>query len=365
MKAGTEKRFSLGLCVVALAFALMGTSASTAGATAPANPIPFTKGTPLLISGGEDGYWADVPNSYDETHNTPTTLLVWLHGCGGFSSGDIYNVSPGGSQDWISVAPLGREEGCWNVGTDQSKVLAAVADVETHFNINPRRVILGGYSSGGDLAYRTAFYHANLFAGVLAVNTTPFRDTGSSQADSIAAASWKFHVVHLAHIQDTTYPIDVVESETDAMISAGFPLARIEREGTHYDAAGVVPGTTADIQTYLLPHIDDGWLSPAVIPNPDPDPDPDPDPGPATTPKVSIKTGPGKKTSSRKATFRFKSSVAGSTFKCRIDGKKFSNCTSPKHYRALRKGHHTFRVEAIADGKTSPVARYSWRVSKS
>ncbi len=64
--------------------------------------------------------------------------------------------------------------------------------MKTHFNIDPRRVILGGYSSGGDIAYRTAFYNANSFAGVLAVNTSPFRDTGSSQQDSLAAAAWKF-----------------------------------------------------------------------------------------------------------------------------------------------------------------------------
>jgi predicted esterase len=147
-------------------------------------------------------------------------------------------------------------------------VLATIADIKTHFNINPRQVILGGYSSGGDLAYRTAFYNANTFAGLLIENSSPFRDTGSSQAASLAAASWKFNVVHLAHLQDTTYPIAGVRTETDAMTAAGFPLTRIEVDGGHYDNPGEienghsVPGTTADLQTYLLPHIDDGWLSP-------------------------------------------------------------------------------------------------------
>jgi predicted esterase len=147
-------------------------------------------------------------------------------------------------------------------------VLAALADVKTHFNINPRRAILGGYDSGGDLAYRTAFYHASSFAGVLAENTSPFRDTGSTQAQSLAAASWKFHVVHLAHLQDGIFPIGGVRNETNAMTAAGFPLTRIEVDGGHYDDPGAtenghaVPGTTADISTYLLSHIDDGWLSP-------------------------------------------------------------------------------------------------------
>lgn len=234
----------------------------------PTNPIPFAKDTPFALASSESNYWVYVPDSYDATHGTPTALFAWLHGCGGSGSGDIYKASPGGSQDWISIAVGGREGQCWDVNADQPKVLAAIADIETHFNIDPRRVILGGYSSGGDLAYRTAFYDAEAFAGLLIENSSPFRDTGSSQAASLAAAAWKFHVVHLAHLQDTTYPIAGVRDETGAMLAAGFPLTRVEVDGGHYDAAGdienghAVPGTNADIATYLLPHIDDGWLSP-------------------------------------------------------------------------------------------------------
>jgi dienelactone hydrolase len=234
----------------------------------PKDPIAFTTGVPFTLNSSESNYWVYVPNSYDATHATPTTLFVWLHGCGGESSGDIYTVSPGGAQDWISIAVGGREGGCWDPNSDQAKVLAAIADMKTHFNVNPRRVILGGYSSGGDLAYRLAFYNAGLFAGILVENTSPFRDTGSSRAASLAAASWKFNVVHLAHLQDTTYPIAGVREETDAMAAAGFPLTRLEVDGGHYDEPGAienghaVPGTNADLATYLLPHIDDGWLSP-------------------------------------------------------------------------------------------------------
>jgi dienelactone hydrolase len=234
----------------------------------PTDPIPFTKDTPFTLNSAATNYWVYVPNAYDATHATPTTLFVWLHGCGGESSGDIYMVDPGGSQDWISIAVGGREGGCWDPDNDQAKVLAAIADMKTHFNINPRRVILGGYSSGGDLAYRTAFYSAKSFAGVLVENSSPFRDTGSGQAASLAASAWKFNVVHLAHVQDATYPIAGVRNETDAMTAAGFPLTRVEVDGGHYDAPGAienghtVPGTVADLVTYLLPHIDDGWLSP-------------------------------------------------------------------------------------------------------
>lgn len=234
----------------------------------PPDPIPFTEDEVFSLEAALSNYWIYVPESYDESHQTPTTLLVWLHGCGGQSEFDIYTVSPGGDQDWISIAVGGREGACWDPAGDGANVKAAISDVKSHFNVDPQRVILGGYSSGGDLAYRTAFYDAGAFAGVLAENTAPFRDTGSSQEASLAAASWKFNVVHLAHLQDDVYPIDTVRAETDAMINAGFPVTRIERIGTHYDEPGAivngeaVPGTDADLVALLLPHIDDGWRSP-------------------------------------------------------------------------------------------------------
>ncbi len=233
----------------------------------PSNPIAFTKDVPFTVDSGTTNY-VFVPSQYDSTHMTPITLLVWLHGCGGMSSGDIYMVSPGGSQSWISLAVGGQEGNCWNVDTDPAKVMAAIADIKTHFNIKPKGVIMGGYSSGGDLSYRTAFYNANTFAGLIIENSSPYRDTGSSEAASLAAATWKVNVLHLAHLQDTTYPIAGVRQETDTMTGAGYPMTRIEVDGGHYDNAGAtenghaVPGTSADLVTYLLPALDAGWTSP-------------------------------------------------------------------------------------------------------
>ncbi|HEY0252421.1 MAG TPA: hypothetical protein VGC41_12890 [Kofleriaceae bacterium] len=236
----------------------------------PTNPVAYTADDVLEI----DGNWVVVPASYDATHQTPMTLLVWLHGCDGYGSGDIDMISPAlnsDPQDWISLSVGGREGDCWDPDADMAKVTTALARLKTHFNVKPDGVVLGGYSSGGDLGYRLIFDHTDLFAGLIAENTSPFRDTGSTQAESLAAATWKVNILHLAHLDDTTYPIAGVRAETDAVIAAGFPLTRIERHGGHYDDANKkvypgssqpVPGTTADLQTYLLPAIDAGWHSP-------------------------------------------------------------------------------------------------------
>jgi predicted esterase len=230
--------------------------------TRPTDPIPFQKDTVSSVQDPQSNYWIFVPDAYDASHNTPIELFVWMHGCGGEGSGDIYTISPGGSQSYIAISIGGREDDCWDPDTDQDKVLAAIADVETHFNIDRHEVVIGGYSSGGDLAYRTAFYHSTMFSGLLAENTSPFRDTGSSAADSIAASTNRFHVVHLAHTEDDTYPIAGVRDEIAQLQAAGFTVQLIERPGHHYDDSTATGGTDYDLQTYLLPHLTDGWRSP-------------------------------------------------------------------------------------------------------
>lgn len=249
--------------------------AAPSSPTAPSAPIAFQAGVPMVLNdAGANYYWVDVPASYDPSNGTPTKLFVWLPSCGGAASQDIGTVSPptvagtGAPRDWISIAVGERNDECWDPNTDGSLVTNAIADVETHFDIDRHRVILGGYSEGGSLAYRLAFDDANQFAGLLAENTQPFANTGSTQSASLAAAASKFHVVHLAHLQDGVYPIAEVRQETDAMVAAGFPLTRLEVDGAEYDEPGAtenghaVPGTYADLVTLLLPHIDDGWTSP-------------------------------------------------------------------------------------------------------
>jgi predicted esterase len=258
--------------------------------TVPTNPANLQPDTPTFFSDGRgqyanqpgadftSGYWADVPPSYDPTNQTPTTLVVWLHGCYGQAKYDIFDVSVNASanRNYIAIAPSGPDGGmdpypvCWDPNSDVSKVMADIAQAETQFNINRRRVIIAGYSSGGDLAYRTIFYNADTFAGILAINTDPFRDTGSTEQQSLAAAAWKFNIVQIAHLNDDTYPLAQVTPDMNDLTAAGYPVTYSILPGHHYDDTVCNPpgsqnctGTTWDIQHSLLPHVDaDGWLAP-------------------------------------------------------------------------------------------------------
>lgn len=83
-----------------------------------------------------------------------------------------------------------------------------------------------------------------------------------------------------------------------------------------------------------------------------------------TPPQTKIKSGPSGKTDSRKAKFKFASSESGSRFQCKLDGKAWGSCRSPKTYKRLKPGKHTFRVRATdGAGNTDPSpAKRSWRV---
>lgn len=93
-------------------------------------------------------------------------------------------------------------------------------------------------------------------------------------------------------------------------------------------------------------------------------PPPPPPPTDTTAPETTILSGP-VKTNKPTVKFGFKSSEAGSTFQCRLTGKKvtrikqkrYGPCTSKKLYRRLKPGKYKFFVFATdAAGNADPTA---------
>jgi Glycine rich protein len=77
-------------------------------------------------------------------------------------------------------------------------------------------------------------------------------------------------------------------------------------------------------------------------------------------PKTTIKT----KKNKVKVKFSFSSDVTGATFMCMLDKGAFAPCTSPKSY-SVKKGKHTFSVEAVGPGGTdASPATFSFKVKK-
>ncbi len=227
-------------------------------------PVTYDGNGFFTLNSGQSTYIGYKPNTYD--HSTPISLFVWMHGCGGNAAGDMWTIAPSATrqtQSYIAISIGGRDGACWQVNNDTSKVLAAIDDVARYFNINPRKVYLGGYSSGGDLTYRVGFENASRFAGLLVENSDPFVGTGRTGAHLMAAASWKINIAHLAHLSDTTYPVATVRANMATLSGNAFPATLIEKAGGHYDADNGAFGTNYDLRTFLLPYLDAGWSSPS------------------------------------------------------------------------------------------------------
>ncbi|MCL2724407.1 MAG: prolyl oligopeptidase family serine peptidase [Polyangiaceae bacterium] len=135
-------------------------------------------------------YVAYVPASYSP--NTPMRLIVGLHGCGD----DALNfahwaINPNtATQQYIGISVDGATspdgEGCWDVGNDDPKVLAAVDDISKCYWVDQSRITIAGYSSGGILAYSVGLQNASRFAGIL------IEDSGlyPLDEDTLLANAW-------------------------------------------------------------------------------------------------------------------------------------------------------------------------------
>jgi glucose/arabinose dehydrogenase len=79
-------------------------------------------------------------------------------------------------------------------------------------------------------------------------------------------------------------------------------------------------------------------------------------------PKAKIGSHPPKLTPSRRARFDFAADTRGVSFRCKLDEASYKTCRSPKTYKQLRPGRHTFAVVAIIAGEQGVPAKFSWKV---
>jgi hypothetical protein len=78
-------------------------------------------------------------------------------------------------------------------------------------------------------------------------------------------------------------------------------------------------------------------------------------------PRVRLRGHPRRRTTSHRARFRFSASERA-RFQCRLDGRAFRRCRSPRKVPVGR-GGHTFRVRAVdRAGNVGKAKRFRWRV---
>lgn len=204
----------------------------------------------FTLTGASTTYAIRLPPAYEVAHPRPSRLLVALHGCGdnamNFATWAAVPFALRANQNYIAISVGGRDGACWNL-SDGPLVAAAIAHVRSCFYVHQERIVLGGYSSGGGLAYKLAMTDALTYAGVLIEHSSLSSAVGSSNVDAaLNAAAWNLNIAHTAGINDLSYLIAGVRSDRDKIIAHGFPLQYREDASDHN-------GSSSDWSDYLLP----------------------------------------------------------------------------------------------------------------
>jgi hypothetical protein len=158
------------------------------------------------------------------------------------------------------------------------------------------------------------------------------------------------------------------ECRLDAGAFASCPAAGVTYSGVANGAHGFQVRAVKDGLTDASPA---GYSWQVAAPEPEPPVLPAPSlvpPAhlpPAPVPQTILTLEPSPVTRDRTPTFRFRSSVAGSSFGCKVDGGPFRRCSSPFTTKTLSFGAHAVQIRAAAGGSFDPTpARSGFRVAK-
>lgn len=135
------------------------------------------------LDGSVQPYGLTVPESYDGTK--PTRLYVWLHGRDQTltESSFIYKFPNANKSLTYSTADLGQITldcyGRWNNANHwagEVDIFEAIADVSRRYKIDPKRIILRGFSLGGAGAWHIALQYPDRWAAAeIGAGTYPRR----------------------------------------------------------------------------------------------------------------------------------------------------------------------------------------------
>ncbi|MGH7199348.1 MAG: PDZ domain-containing protein, partial [Planctomycetaceae bacterium] len=116
----------------------------------------------------ERSYWAYVPDNYNPNHRYG--LLVWLHPGGDTMQAAMIRHWRGlcDQRGIMIVAPLAGDPRGW-IPNETEFIKGAVEEMTANYSVDPARVFLHGFSTGGNFALQTAFKERELFRGVAAV----------------------------------------------------------------------------------------------------------------------------------------------------------------------------------------------------
>lgn len=130
-----------------------------------------THGYYSAIDGSVQPYGVTVPASYDGSR--PTRLYVWMHGRQNNTTESEFLFAfpnsgagrpPVADNGQIQLDVFGRINGAGYHWAGEDDVFEAIAAVKKRFRIDEKRILLRGFSMGGEGAWHIALHHPDRFA---------------------------------------------------------------------------------------------------------------------------------------------------------------------------------------------------------
>jgi phospholipase/carboxylesterase len=195
----------------------------------PAAGVPPTGLIPLQLSGSDRDGAVYVPASY--RHDTPTPLVLSLHGAGGSGRRRLQRFQPFAEAEGLIVLVPDSRENTWDVartgafGPDVEFVDRALDLVFARYHVDPARLVAEGFSDGASYALSLGLLNGDLFTHVIAFSpgfVTEGKRRGKPR-------------LFLSHgVQDRVLPIDLCSRRIVRQVRGDdYNVRYIEFEGGH------------------------------------------------------------------------------------------------------------------------------------
>jgi predicted esterase len=196
------------------------------------------------IDGTLQPYTIFVPRDYDE--EVPVALFVALHGSGVDEADYALNMARLISEarmqlqipKMIMIAPQARGLSDWYLGDSGKDVIECIDYVKTLYNIDPKNIILQGFSMGGYGAWRLSFLYPDMFKAVIILSgaTSPPSFLKGEKIldllDRIQGKKLNYFIVHGA--KDNAVPVEGAREIVQKMKELGIPHEYIEVKDAYH-----------------------------------------------------------------------------------------------------------------------------------
>jgi hypothetical protein len=210
------------------------------------------------VDGSVQPYGLTIPASYDGSR--PMRLDIWQHGTDrtltevAFIMQQERDRPIPADQDYIQLEPLGRTNVSYR-WAGESDLFESLASVQQRYNIDPRRIVLRGFSMGGASSWHLGLHHPGRWAAIEAgAGYTETRRYGKRET----LPPYQEAMLHYYDAVDYSLnafntPTVGYGGEIDAQLQASVNIReQLTAEGFRFQQDGPFRWVTSDLRTLFL-----------------------------------------------------------------------------------------------------------------